>query len=528
MRSFSSFIASGVLLALGSAAAQQIPPHLLIEGLPAGIAGSDIENSRDIAVADFNGDTFLDVFVVNLNEDNSLYFGDGQGGFTKDISINPLVHDGSRNSRGVAVGDIDGDNDIDVFVANSSGQPNLLYRNNGNGFFTRITTGQVVTETDNSRHAVFFDMDGDLDLDLFVVNFNGQDNDLYRNDGAGNFTKVSDLGNDAVNDGGISYDCIVADIDGDLDLDLFVTNHGGVSGGVGSVNFLYRNDGNGGFTRVTDPTNAAVTDVANSLGCSFGDTDGDGDMDLFVANDELDPNNFYRNDGTGKFTPFGAGPLTSNVGNSISCEFYDVDGLNGPDLFVANRSGEGNWLFMNNGRGGAGGFDAQPFGPFEPGPGEVGESYGFAFGDFDSDGDDEIVVANTTGTNRFYDNDGSQWSDFGKGVAGIGGVPTLGGSGTLEAGTWVIVDIDQGPPGGISFLFVGFSTINAPFMGGVMVPAPVMQLGPLPLDGTGGVTLFGIMPTIPGGFSFVMQAWMPDAAAIAGASATNALQLITP
>ena len=145
MRSFIPLIASGVLLALNPANGQEIPPNLLVNPLSGGIAGADVENSRDVAIADFNGDTFLDVFVVNVDEDNSLYFGDGAGGFTKDISINPLVHDGGRNSRGVCVGDIDGDGDVDVFVANSASQPNLLYRNNGNGFFTRVTTGPVVT-----------------------------------------------------------------------------------------------------------------------------------------------------------------------------------------------------------------------------------------------------------------------------------------------------------------------------------------------------------------------------------------------
>jgi hypothetical protein len=528
MRSLIPFIASGLLLVLGTTHAQEVPPNMLVNGLPAGIAGSDTENSRDLAMADFNGDTFLDVFVVNRDQDNSLYFGDGAGGFTKDISINPLVNDGARNGRGVAVGDIDGDTDIDVFVCNSFGQPNLLYRNNGNGFFTKVTTGTVVTETDNSRHAVFFDMDGDLDLDLFVTNWNGQDNDLYRNDGAGNFAKISDLGNDAVNDGGVSYDCSVGDIDGDLDLDLFVTNHGGAVGGSGDVNFLYLNDGSGGFTRVTDPTNAVVTDVANSLGCAFGDMNGDGDIDLYVANDESERNSYYQNDGTGKFIAVQSGPLVVDMGSSISVELFDIDGKHGLDLFVANRSGEGNCLFMNNGRGGINGFDAQPFGPFEPLLGETGESYGFAFGDLDGDSHPEVVVANLGEKNKFYVNDGPQWHDLENPLTGVGGLPTMGGWGSLEAGTWMIVDIDNGPPSGFGILFVGFDTLYAPFLGGVMVPAPVMQIGGLPLDGTGSLTLFGIIPNLPSRFAFVLQTWMPDTSMPSGASATNALQLIVP
>jgi len=110
----------------------------------------------------------------------------------------------------------------------------------------------------------------------------------------------------------------------------------------------------------------------------------------------------------------------------------------------------------------------------------------------------------------------------------VSGTPTLGGTGTLEPSSWVILDIDNGPPAGMGILFVGFGTLYAPFMGGVMVPAPVMQLGGLPLDGTGSLTLFGIMPNLPSNFAFVLQAWMPDGAAISGASATNALQLIVP
>ncbi len=142
--------------------------------------------------------------------------------------------------------------------------------------FTRVTGGVVVTDGGRSTGSNWIDMDGDDDLDLFVANGNqnNQTNFLYRNEGAGVFTRITEGA--LVNDGGASIGGTWGDYDNDGDLDLFVSNR------EGQANFLYRNEGAGAFTRITE--GAIATDLNNSNGASWIDVDNDGDLDLYVIN----------------------------------------------------------------------------------------------------------------------------------------------------------------------------------------------------------------------------------------------------
>lgn len=123
-------------------------------------------------------------------------------------------------------------------MANSEGQSNYLYRNNGYGTFTKITSGIVVTDAGDFTGGSWGDYDNDGDLDLFVTNRNGG-NPLYRNDGSGNFSKII-----IDNDGGVSMCSAWGDLDNDGDLDLFVAN-AGLFGE--NANDLYLNNGNSNY-----------------------------------------------------------------------------------------------------------------------------------------------------------------------------------------------------------------------------------------------------------------------------------------
>ena len=164
---------------------------------------------------------------------NSLYHNNGDGTFSK-ITTGIIVNETSY-SVGSAWGDYDNDGFLDMFVANRLGS-NFLYRNNGDGTFTKITSGTVVTDVADANGCSWGDYDGDGYLDLFVTNWNGQHNALYKNNGDGTFTKIT-TGN-LVIEGGNSVACGWADFNNDGFLDLFVANVGGQN------NFLYRNDGN--------------------------------------------------------------------------------------------------------------------------------------------------------------------------------------------------------------------------------------------------------------------------------------------
>ncbi len=169
-------------------------------------------------------------------------------------------------------------------------------KENGAASFEKITTGALVTDRAISWGASWGDYDNDGDLDVFVANFSGQNNALYRNDGNGAFTKITD--GIIVSDGGFSASTGWGDYDNDGDLDLFVTN---AFANVQVKNYLYRNDlmetGAATFEKVT--TGDHVNDLGWSYGFSWGDYDRDGDLDIFVARtfNEAQNNAFYRNNG---------------------------------------------------------------------------------------------------------------------------------------------------------------------------------------------------------------------------------------
>lgn len=515
-----------------TAFAQDMPEDILVQQLSSGPLVTDTDASRDLLLRDLDGDGDLDVIVVNLDQDNAIYWNDGTGEFVRETT-GPLVSDGG-NSRGVATGDIDGDGDLDVFIANSSEQVNFLYENLGpaapgdgtGAAFERILLGPVGTDIANSRKPKFADVDGDGDLDIVVANFNGHENDLYLNQGGiqggvqGSFARV--VAGDIVSDGGVSYDCALGDIDADGDLDLYITNHDGlVAPTPGSANFLFTNDGAGFFTKVT--TGPAVTDVANSLAAGFDDIDLDGDLDLFVGNDEFDDNDLYLNDGSGAFTAVLDGIVVVDRGESIGSTFADVDGDGDRDLLLANRYNQPNTVYLNR-RDGT--FDRQSFGPFK----EVhADTYGVAVGDIDGDARADVVMANLDGVNVAYRGLGSQWADMGSGLAGAGGEPTLGSKGNLVAGEVVAFFVEGAAPSAATTLIVGFSPVFAPLKGGILVPSPDLLLSGLVTDATGALALAGKAPPgLPSGLDMFFQAWIADVSGPAGAAASNALHVITP
>ena len=209
-----------------------------------------------------------------------------------------------RNSYGAAWGDYDNDGKADLFVANLGNQGNYLFHNNGNGTFTRVTIGPVVTDALNSYAGIWGDYDNDGDLDLFVAN-DGQNNALYRNDGGGNFTRI--VSGPLVSDGGRSFSSAWGDYDRDGYLDIIVGN---ANEPVGVINFLYHNNRDGTFSRVSNF--GFDTDIWDSRGTQWTDLDGDGDLDLVVLDLLPGVTAFYLNNGNGTLTRQTPGPFAGN------------------------------------------------------------------------------------------------------------------------------------------------------------------------------------------------------------------------
>ncbi|HCA43488.1 MAG TPA: hypothetical protein DEP28_09585 [Bacteroidetes bacterium] len=362
--------------------------------------------SRAVTLIDYNNDGLLDIYVTNGPQPgavNFLYKNNGNGSFTK-ITDLTIVNDVSRDD-GASWADIDNDGFLDVCYVNWGNNADRLYRNNTMGNFTFLNTSPVSTNFGFSEAVSFGDYDSDGLVDIFVTNSfgAGHKNFLYKNLGNLNYVKI-DTGiavNETADSRGVNW----IDIDNDRDLDIYVTNE------VGQNNFLYINNGSGYFTKNT--SSAITTDASNSWSGSWGDYDNDGDMDVFVANHGNRPNALYRNDGNLLFTKVNSTVINNDSGYHASSSWVDIDNDGDIDMFVTQAYGPPgvrlkNKLYKN--------LLMETSSPnFEKitndaSVSDSGYSYGLAFGDMNSDGFPDLFVANTFNENQnnyFYLNNGN-------------------------------------------------------------------------------------------------------------------------
>ncbi len=393
------------------------------------------------AFLDYDGDGLLDLYLVNSGDllqgraghNNALYRNDVDR-FT-DRALEAGVT-GREYGMGVVVGDYDNDGDADLYLTNWG--EDILYRNEGDGTFGDATKQAGLGNKEWGSSAAFLDYDSDGDLDLFVVNYvdftlenhpwcghqalqlrfycdprqhHPTRDLLYRNDGDGAFVDVSQ--NAGISESGNGLGVACWDSDGDGDTDIYVANDMG-------PNFLYENQGNGSFAEVGLLMGVALSaDGATQagMGVDTGDYDNDGDFDLLVTNFQLENNALYRNDGfvfSEVSFQAGLGEISLNY-LGFGANFFDYDNDGWLDLVVANGHVHDNierydelvtyaqkaQLFHNE-RGhfveytaGAGSAFAVDY---------VGRST--AYGDYDADGDLDIVLMQSGGAVSLLRNDG--------------------------------------------------------------------------------------------------------------------------
>ena len=322
---------------------------------------------------DYDGDGDLDLYVVNgstlatheqkSGPGNVLYRNEGNGTF---FDVTDLAGVGDAGwGHGCAVGDIDNDGHRDLYLTNYG--DNILYRNRGDGTFVDITSAAGVPGNQFSASAAFFDYDNDGDLDLYVAHYvvfdirdvpddatqqkncvflggvvycgpggmPGTEDILYRNDGDNRFTDVTLSSGIAAANDYYGLGAIPEDYDGDGDLDLYVTNDE-------TPNVLFQNSGDGNFVEEALFAGVAYNadgDEEAGMGVDFGDYDNDGDPDLYVTNFFRETNTLYRNDGQGIFSDVTilaglATPTINSVG--FGTKFIDYDNDGDLDIFVAN------------------------------------------------------------------------------------------------------------------------------------------------------------------------------------------------
>jgi len=347
--------------------------------------------SGGVSWIDYNGDGNLDLFLTNAQgEANFLYRNEGGGDFAR-IATGDIVTALNR-SAGNTWGDFDNDGDPDLFISNQQ-ENDILYRNEGDGSFYRITSGIIVNQPGDSHHSTWGDYDNDGFLDLFVANSgfgSPERNYLYRGNGDGMFEEITE-GNH-VTLSRQTFGGNWADYDDDGDIDLYVSRYDNRN------NFLYRNEGDGSFQRITGEE--IVLNNGYSIGSSWADYDNDGDVDLFVANWGNTVNFLYRNEGGGQFARIVSGPVVTDIATSWVGAWGDYDNDGDLDLFVTNYD-QDNTLYSNNGDGT---FTAETGSILST---DGGLSSGTCWGDYDGDGDLDLIVANWDDQNNYlYRNDG--------------------------------------------------------------------------------------------------------------------------
>lgn len=257
---------------------------------------------QSVAWCDINNDLYLDmVIAMEGPEKHEIYLQGPPGTFTAVGAAADFQQDFGTKAYGMAIGDVDGDGDQDVYISTCRADNNI--RNN---FYENqlVETGGALVFIDqanfngtqlmtNSYHAEFQDFDDDGDLDLFVVGADGQISKIYRNDGGGIFTDVETiLGHPLLpSNGGDMNGGRAIDYDNDGDLDLFFHDHL-AQNGVDQARHLYRNDGNWQFTNVTHELGLAATNQGG-YDSAWGDIDLDGDLDLIAVTNTASPQNVF-------------------------------------------------------------------------------------------------------------------------------------------------------------------------------------------------------------------------------------------
>ena len=387
------------------------------------------------AFLDYDNDGYLDLYLVNSAAPSILFRNRGDGTF-RDVTASAKVDNQGRYGHGVACGDVDNDGYVDIYVTNFGA--NRLYHNNGDGTFTDVSVQAGVGDPRWSSSATFFDYNSDGYLDLYVVNyvnyrldastpiclenptfnatekvrgychpkhFEGAPDTLYRNNGDGTFTDATKTAN--IRDpGGIflgkGLGVVAADFDADGNPDIYVANDD-------TPNYLFYNKGDGTFAEIAILTGCAYSadGIAQAgMGVDAGDYNGDSFLDLFVTNFSYETNTLYRNNGDGTFTDVS---YKARLGEEsylllgFGTGFFDPDNDGYLDIFVANGHifpnverttdvlsyKQPNQLFRNRGDST---FVEMRFDERNT------VSRGTLFGDYDNDGDTDLLVTQLNDT----------------------------------------------------------------------------------------------------------------------------------
>lgn len=352
--------------------------------------------------------------------------------FTR-LLAQPPVNDG-LNSQGISWIDYDNDGDDDIFVTTyaspeSTTSKDVLYQNNGDGTFTTITTSAIVTEDGTGRNSTWADYDNDGLTDVFISN--QHETFLFHNDGSGNFSKITTTPTTAFSFDSDHQGGAWGDYNGDGFLDLYLASY---KLNDNARNVLFTNNGDGTFVQSSD------ADVVSTQGASqdpsWIDYDGNGTLDLFVPNYGNTPNYLYSNTGDGTFQAITDQPVTGISIASLGVSWADYDNDGDFDVLVPTNVNGSNLFFENNGDGTFTNKNAM-FGSTK--------SSTASWADFDNDGYIDVMLAGGDGdkTYLFKNNGDKTFTD----VSAAQGIANTNYS-------WAVASADYNNDGFIDF-FIG-------------------------------------------------------------------------
>lgn len=355
-------------------------------------------NGAGLATGDFDGDGFVDLYAISQDGPNRLFRQTAPWKFEDVTDSAGDLSGGNLRGTGAAFIDIENDGDLDLYVCNIDGA-NLLYVNQGDGTFREEAKGRGVEYTGASTMCSFADYDRDGDLDLYLVN-----NRVFSILEEQPNVKIRTVGG-------------VNTVHPDFVEEYFLLE--GRVQEAGQRDLLFRNDGSGNFSDVTEESGIAGYDMG--LSATWWDYDGDGWMDLYVANDLKSPDHLYRNLGKGKFQDVIAETVGHTPWFSMGADAADINNDGMMDFLVADMSstthykqkttmgemGNSAWfltigrprqfmrntLYLNSGSERM--FEAANL----TGLDSTDWSWSIKFGDFDSDSLIDVFVTNGVGKN---------------------------------------------------------------------------------------------------------------------------------
>lgn len=400
-----------IFVGLPEAQAQVFEQVQTISGL------GDLQNNNGVAIADFDNDMDLDIFVVALAQDVSgdestqskLYRNNNDGSFT-DVTaevgltnLHPVIEEiddffGLKGLKhGVSWGDYNNDGFPDLVFTHSNKLQ--LFINQG-GLFTEVTEGAGLTQMSSCRHtgATWFDYNNDGFLDLYVNDWDSCDtNSLYRNNANGTFSNVTVASNIQLPTSNASYMALPYDINNDGWMDLYVSND------FEQANSLFVNQNGNSF--IEQAENYGLDNRIDDMAIAIGDYDLDASFDFFITG--IDENDLLKNNGSNNFSNANALNNLNATGWAWGAQFADFDLDSDEDLIIVNGyefqdvSTQNNVYYKNVTAEGLTGFE------------DVSETVNFNAlsvsveaidWDYDNDGDLDIYVTNADQQSILYEN----------------------------------------------------------------------------------------------------------------------------